>query len=1845
MNKKFLTLLIGTLVSFGSLFTGLAQTPTVHYKVAGEVNFADTLRADTAHSLKQGLGEAQGVYLLSVTDVANLDLADPALAAIKNNASTQTSYVLYLRRNGELRLDTLAGLEKYYGSKIEVIQNASWCLQTDLNDPEDVVNSNVYFNFWNTAQNVELKGPDYEVSPGAWTQVATNQLRYDSTYNLATDEELILNNWHFSGISYLPGDTIEYGRPLFTWVTDQLVDVLCVEGKAADGGWKVVVKQVRAYDLLITSGGITGDVKPNVVKNVLLFTLKQLQPFVLNANDFNAIASSISFTPDAKVAQASTTTGWNPFTENEVKGTGYEPFGKGILTAYEVNDSLYRYGYLQFANTDGKWLYVDTAFWDTHNITHLAFNFSDYRRDTMLAYFDGTSYQTSIQDSAYIWGAVKSYYRPNAVNNYSEIYNTVFQLQKPDSALYRDTLLHGVYPGLDSLVWKLALYLDEHYGWMGSTSDDPAFSYANGQGGGLIRQKGDTIYIDTLAKLSGGLPALMNTVGDPKDTVALALHYILTPYPGYAQDPTIWDGGVSWTTTDSLAYEAFAIMYDSILAEARAAGYTGDLLRNPGGALGLYDYASFVANPAGLPMYTEYGLGTSFSLAADSTGYIYCSLTKGTYYGKSGTQQGIYGYASVSMPHLTLAEGKTFSSLLTFNNSGTVDTLHLNEGETFTYHLAGIPDEYYWDTTMIYQAYLNDIYAYSLAKGTDSIMENQSKFRVVYDPQADSALINVYQSRVQYTDHQTGETQPWWFNSFALTDTGLLKAADTITVPSPYISGVSFFPRPGASYHSFREQFGAASTPSYVDKVLISTADTNVFYGNNEPLTHSYLPGADHNIIEYFKDSLLYVTIQDLTQSSDRIATIAELNDEGKYNNSKIEFSVVKDCGEEPEIIETKALIPNDLYLIRNARGQFLCVPLTSAQDSIYWKTIEPGEDPTQMPAYQWVLVNRRANVASGFSLTNREFEHVVIDYAEVAAEGDHPLNLASSTYANASFNKNAAAKGYYVYGGIDTLGKGEFSKITDATLKTHSFFALDASVKTDQLLGYTYIDKDDAYLNVYALKNKYFAAPEYPRYLGWNGSLSSISGADAFATVSTINLDKLEDRLYFAFVELDESQISSDARVIIKKTNGVESQGLKDYRTVYNTFVNGSTYLDSVIVLENYGYQPKLTNGGYDTAIIKDLLPLARQAYAFQLKDYFKYNPGLRNDYLLVGATDHYAWGHTSSWTTYQNAGNSAKDLFGKPHFYLRNTAFPTGFVASQYDVETTYYVLLQRIDTTGVTQKRTPATGTKYYEDVENYLQCRFGTAAGAILLDAIVKTQELTPFIAYSSPEPDQARLLLGVRGEDAITPSLFTHEVSNDPIYRRFNVNEPVDNTTIPITGIDKPQGLKFFVSVNDPTYTGGVSEHLVEVPENANYLFENSGGDRTNGGGYFYNVKNPNDPKANWELWTDSLGDSLSYLGVKNIRQFPELSASENGNDPNRATNYTIYVDTAFINRGTGWIKPQYMLAVDTFYQKPMSCNCEEGQPLTQEYLLGRYLYNTAMYGKQIVPSAADIAAFGGNGENFNVVQPISPEDIKEPAYLYNNWERPAFAWAIHRGDYLYVIKASKIYNLGKYDARILHDDLVAAYPKLRSNGYAYSTPNTIDFDKLEATRGQSGDLKLHAKIYLGDNTHKDWVWSFRYIERGASDFTIESETVFRDRTNPQTIIAPQYGGWISYAQNEMVPVISRTSYNATVVPGDPAYGSYHETMYEPAIFNVVPPVLEAVANPAVAKAASTIKVVSEEGAVTVLNASGKQIVISNILGQTLVNTVVQSDKARIALPKGIAFISVPGETSVKAVVK
>jgi len=118
------------------------------------------------------------------------------------------------------------------------------------------------------------------------------------------------------------------------------------------------------------------------------------------------------------------------------------------------------------------------------------------------------------------------------------------------------------------------------------------------------------------------------------------------------------------------------------------------------------------------------------------------------------------------------------------------------------------------------------------------------------------------------------------------------------------------------------------------------------------------------------------------------------------------------------------------------------------------------------------------------------------------------------------------------------------------------------------------------------------------------------------------------------------------------------------------------------------------------------------------------------------------------------------------------------------------------------------------------------------------------------------------------------------------------------------------------------------------------------------------------------------------------------------------------------------------------------------------------------------------------------------------------------------------------------------------------------------------------------------------------------------------------MIAPMKGGWVKIQNG--VPVIS--------------YAAFSDAANEAEIFNVEKTSETPTANEP-GLSTKTVSVVAGNGTVTINGAANKTVVITNVLGQTIANTVLSSDNAEIAAPAGVVVVAVEGEAAVKAIVK
>ena len=312
---------------------------------------------------------------------------------------------------------------------------------------------------------------------------------------------------------------------------------------------------------------------------------------------------------------------------------------------------------------------------------------------------------------------------------------------------------------------------------------------------------------------------------------------------------------------------------------------------------------------------------------------------------------------------------------------------------------------------------------------------------------------------------------------------------------------------------------------------------------------------------------------------------------------------------------------------------------------------------------------------------------------------------------------------------------------------------------------------------------------------------------------------------------------------------------------------------------------------------------------------------------------------------------------------------------------------------------------------------------------------------------------------------------------------------------------------------------------------------------------------------------------------------------------------SFIVDTAFVNRWSGNIKPQYLISIDRNdapgkdaepcplehnhgYDKdgkPLDkWSCSHATPATAGFHYGKYLVNFA----DSVDHAAKSADYGWKG-----------------------YTRAGFVKAVHMGDSLYILAGQ----------------------------FADVTPATFDTAAIH----KAVKDKKYAEEYIVDlqgDEHKLVTWSMRFVdpENAANEaeedraFLMESQGIDRE-------IAPTTGEWLKM-QNGCI-VLSGS------LPGSESTFDQITGADDALIFNVEMGNKDDMATDNEQIATSEVTVIAQQGAVRIANAEGKKVVITNILGQTIANTVITSSDAVIAAPAGVVVVAIEGEEAVKAIVK
>ena len=322
----------------------------------------------------------------------------------------------------------------------------------------------------------------------------------------------------------------------------------------------------------------------------------------------------------------------------------------------------------------------------------------------------------------------------------------------------------------------------------------------------------------------------------------------------------------------------------------------------------------------------------------------------------------------------------------------------------------------------------------------------------------------------------------------------------------------------------------------------------------------------------------------------------------------------------------------------------------------------------------------------------------------------------------------------------------------------------------------------------------------------------------------------------------------------------------------------------------------------------------------------------------------------------------------------------------------------------------------------------------------------------------------------------------------------------------------------------------------------------------------------------------------------------------------KATGLSFQIDTAWVNRGAGYIKPQYLISVahNDFAGTPGKPCTEDGPHVDKDGNITDAEH--CVHATPAIPGferAKYLVSFQDSVDVYGQDKPYA--DIK------GGYTRVGFVEGIRVADTLWILPAE----------------------------FVALANDKISFDALEAYNDSVKNLASKSyliKNRLDGNEHKNYTWSFRYVHpENAGNVTeegVENQFLFESNNYDNKIIAPENAAWLKIQNGCVVLTDKSSTFSHAATGGDGAL-----------IFNVENKVDDQLATDNEEIATSEVTVIALQGAVRVANAEGKKVVITNILGQTVANTVITSSDATIAAPQGVVVVAVEGEEAVKAMVK
>ena len=323
------------------------------------------------------------------------------------------------------------------------------------------------------------------------------------------------------------------------------------------------------------------------------------------------------------------------------------------------------------------------------------------------------------------------------------------------------------------------------------------------------------------------------------------------------------------------------------------------------------------------------------------------------------------------------------------------------------------------------------------------------------------------------------------------------------------------------------------------------------------------------------------------------------------------------------------------------------------------------------------------------------------------------------------------------------------------------------------------------------------------------------------------------------------------------------------------------------------------------------------------------------------------------------------------------------------------------------------------------------------------------------------------------------------------------------------------------------------------------------------------------------------------------------------------------VDTAWVNRGAGNIKPQYLISIDRndFEGVP-------GEPCTES---GPHFDHNGNVtdAAHCVHAHMAVPGFQRGWYLINFHDIASDYSVKdaEANYKWNEYDRAGFMEGIRVADTLYILRDE--------------------FKGLANDKIDFNALNKAEEDAKAAAEKASKEYVSYKYVLSGDN-HKYVTWSMRFVDPEKAANEVEEDRAFlfesmnaSENRDASEFIAPTKAAWLKMQNGCLVLSDKATSeFENAKTGGDDAL-----------IFNVAHVENDEIATENESINATEVSVIATDGGVYIKNAAGKNVVISTILGQIVANEVLTSDNATIAVPAGIAIVSVDGEEAVKVSVR